>query len=295
MDSEDHQLASQLLQLPTELRLAIWEFLLAPMSSLDDSTTALTTVSRMCSAQLGTIYPTAVAHVWNDKSCFCHARNFYLLDNKKDLSPQVLQINRQIYHEALPCLYRNRTFAADPNRTYESLHDRISDSWFILDRFLAKIGEHARSHVRSLKVPMLLSKFEVYGSHQAFYSLVSRLPTLTNVHLEVCPSSVRETNGLGGQVTNHLGEGARDPERLQYWLGPIMAFADASIKITAMDKNDLENFGAWKNPIEVSVWQQLLPLRIKRERRKIARIMRARGMLEYSDCADIGGLFEVAA
>jgi len=265
-------LASKLLLLPTELRLEIWELLLAPKSNRND----LTTVSRMCSAQLGTIYPTAVAHDWKDKGCVCHARKFYLLDDNKPLCPAILQTNRQIYNEALPCLYRDRTFCADPNRTYESLHDKICDSWFLLDHFLAGIGESARAHVRSVKVPMLLSKFEVYGSHQAFYSIASRLPALKSLHLEVCPSSV---------------QGTADSERLQYWLGPVMAFADTPIKIIAIDKNDMEHFDVWKSPIEVSVWQQLVPLRFKRVRRQIARIRRALGTLEYADCADVDYIF----
>lgn len=276
-------MASRLLSLPPELRLQIWELLLASAPKHDDNSNGngLTIISRMCSAQLGTIYRTAVSHDWNDK-CVCHARNFYLLDNNKPLCPTVLQVNWQIYEEALPCLYQDRTFSADPNRTYESLHDKICDSWFLTDRFLAGIGERARSHVRSVKVPMLLSKFEVYGSHQAFYSIVSRLPALKTLHLEVCPSSVRETsNDTNELVANHLGD------ETKYWLGPIMAFADASIRIIAVDKNDLEHFGVWKDPIEVSVWQQLLPLRFKRERRKIARIRRALGTLEYADCAGI--------
>jgi hypothetical protein len=285
MDTESDQLPSRLLSLPSELRLQIWELLLSPAPKHDESgnRNGLTTISRMCSAQLGTIYRTAVSHEWND-NCPCRARNFYLLDNNKPLSPAILQVNRQIYNEALSCLYRDRTFSADPNRTYESLHDKICDSWFLIDRFLAGIGEKARSHVRTIKIPMLLSKFEVYGSHQAFYSIVSRLPALKTVHLEVCPSSVRETsNDASGFVTDHLGIG----DGMKYWLGPIMAFADASIKIIAVDRNDLEHFGLWKDPIEVSVWQQLLPLRFKRERRKIARIRRALGTLEYADCAGL--------
>jgi len=48
-----------------------------------------------------------------------------------------------------------------------------------------------------------------------------------------------------------------------------------------------------KTGIEIGVWQQLLPLRMKRERRKIARIRRALGTLEYAECGDVEDIFTV--
>lgn len=275
-------MASRLTSFPPELRLQIWELLLSPAPKQVNDDNHFTTVSRMCSAQLGTIYRTAVSHDWNN-NCSCNVRSFYLLDNNKPTCPAILRVNQQIYHEALPYLYRDRTFTADPNRTYETLHDRICDSWFLMDQFLAGLSEAARSNVRSIKVSMLLSKFEVYGSRQAFYSIVSRLPALESLHLEVCPTSIRESSDdLDHLVTNHPADMTR------YWLGPVMAFANVSIlKIVASDKNDSTTFGLWKKPIEVSVWQQLLPLRFKRERRKIASIRRTLANLEYADCAGL--------
>lgn len=283
-------MASRLLVLPAELRFQIWELLLAPAPKNDN----ITTVSRMCSTQLGTIHRTAVSHDW-DSECSCHARSFYLLDNTKSLCPALLQVSRQIYEEALPCLYRNRTFSTDPNRTYETLHDKICDSWFLMDRFLAGLTKKARSNIHSVKVPMLLSKFEVYGSRQAFYSIASRLPALKCVHLEVCPSSVRETsNDSNDPFIHHLSEVF---PASKYWLGPVMAF-DASIKIVMVGKNDRKKdpsitqelptmFDDSKHPIEVSVWHQLLPLRFKRESRKIAKIRTALGTLDYADCVGL--------
>jgi len=278
------QLPSKLLLLPTELRLNIWELLLAPENG------TLTTISRPCSAQLGSVSPfhsTAIAHDWNDKSCICQVRKFYLLGNTKHLSPSILLINRQVYSEALPILYRDRTFTVDANRIYQSMHDRISDSWFLIDRFLHSIGDDARSHVRTIKIPMLLSRFEVYGNHQAFYSISSRLPALRTLVLEVCPSSVRENDERDDLVASHLGHA----ERIQYWLGPIMAFGNAKINIVAVDKHELGHFDMLKTEIEVSVWNQLLPMRVKREKRKISRILRALGKLEYAECGDIEDIF----
>lgn len=296
MDAQSNQLpmASRLLSLPPELRLQIWELLLAPSPKNDNNGNGFTTVSRMCSTQLGTIHRTAVSHDW-DSDCVCHARSFYLLDNNKPLYPALLQVNHQIYEEALPCLYRNRTFSTDPNRTYETLHDKICDSWFLMDRFLAGLGERARSNIHSVKIPMLLSKFEVYGSRQAFYSIAPRLPALKGVHLEVCPSSVRETsNENDDSFIDHLSQLFPTSK---YWLGPIMAF-DAPIKIVVVDKNDRKNdpgvaqvlpsmFDDSKHPLEVSVWHQLLPLRFKRESRKISRIRTALGALDYADCVGL--------
>ncbi|TID14034.1 hypothetical protein E2P81_ATG07103 [Venturia nashicola] len=288
MQPDQNPAGSRLLSLPTELRLQIWELLLAPSSRNDN----ITTVSRMCSTQLGTIHRTAVSHDW-ESDCSCHARSFYLLDNNKSLCPALLQVNRHIYEEALPCLYRNRAFSTDPNRTYETLHDKICDSWFLMDRFLAALTERARSNIYSIKVPMLLSKFDVYGCRQAFYSISSRLPALKTLLLEVCPSSVRETsNDNDSSFIHHLSEMFPNSK---YWLGPVMAF-DATIKIVMAGKNDRKKdpsmsqalptmFDGSKHPVEVSVWHQLLPLRFKRESRRIARIRTALGTLDYADCS----------
>lgn len=171
-----------------------------------------------------------------------------------------------------------------------------------MDRFLAGLSEEARSNIHSIKVPMLLSEFEVYGSRQAFYSIASRLPALKSLQLEVCPSSVRETsNDNNDPFIHHLSE--MFPAS-KYWLGPVMAF-DASIKVVMTGKNDGKKdlsmtpalpamFNGTKHLLEVSVWHQLLPLRFKRESRKIARIRTALGTLDYADCMgfaeqDLGG------
>jgi hypothetical protein len=70
-----------------------------------------------------------------------------------------------------------------------------------------------------------------------------------------------------------------------FFLGPVMAFADAKIIITAVDKHDMPGlvFDRIKPYIETKVWRQLLPVRVKREQRRIARIRRALGAMEYVD------------
>jgi hypothetical protein len=284
-------LQSRLLNLPLELRLHIWEYLLAP--KLDevewvDKKTALTTISRPCSiSRLPNSNVTLHPHEWDQEDCDCRYRAFSLLDSKERLYPTILRVNRQVYAEALPALYQHRTFVTDPNRIFSSLHARIRDGWFLLDRFLATLPIAARLNIHSVRVPMLLSRYEVHGCGKSFYDISNKLPGLKNLDLEVSPSVVREywrdnTNSMPDGLLNttpiySIGvQFSRDETDWEYWLGPVMAFADSNINIIAVDKHDLGPvlFERVKTSIEVRVWKELLPLRMKRDMRKISRIRR---------------------
>jgi len=181
---------SFLLALPKELRLEIWEYLLSPKvdeTTWHDAETALCTITRKCPrffskrydrvfAQMPPefLYSTASAHDWDDNgNCECHSEPFTILNSNEKLCPAVLCVNRLIYDEALPCLYRQRMFAADGNKSYSMLYDRVADSWFFLYRFLSEISDEARSHVRCVRIPMFLSQFEIYGCREAFDEYVS--------------------------------------------------------------------------------------------------------------------------
>jgi hypothetical protein len=293
-------LQSRLLNLPLELRLHIWEYLLAP--KLDeaewlDNKTALTTITRPCSIiydpHLANSNVTSRPHEWGQEDCDCQHRTFSLLDSKERLYPTALRVNRQVYAEALPALYQRRTFVTDPNRIFSSLHARMRDGWFLLDRFLATLATDARFNIHNVRVPMLLSRYEVHGCGKSFYGISEKLPALKNLDLEVSPSVVREywrdnTNSMPDCLLNTtpihsigLQFGCVETD-WEYWLGPVMAFADANINIVAVDKHDLGSvlFERVKTSIEVRVWKELLPLRMKRDMRKIARIRRT---LEHFD------------
>jgi len=176
---------SLLIALPKELRLEIWEYLLSPKvdeTTWHDSETALCIITRKCPRRFPKRYDRfyvqnqpafpasgAYAHDWDDDgSCECHSEPFAILNSKEKLCPAILCVNRLIYDEALPCLYRQRMFAADGNKSYMTLYDRLADSWFLLCRFLSEISNEARGQVRCIRIPMLLSQFEVYGCHEAF-------------------------------------------------------------------------------------------------------------------------------
>jgi hypothetical protein len=136
---------------------------------------------------------------------------------------------------------------------------------------------------------MLLSRFEVQGAHRAFYNIARQLPNLQTVEVEFSLSAVRE-RWLDENYEVHTGlYGILDPkdENEQYFLGPVMAFADAKIIVTAVDKQNMGKliFERVKPHIEMRVWRQLLPVRVKREQRRIARIKRALGALEYVEVA----------
>lgn len=184
---------SLLIALPKELRLEIWEYLLSPKvdeTAWHDSETALSIITRKCPRRFPKRYDRfygrtppaflnskASAHDWDDNvSCECHGEPFTILNSKEKLCPSILCVNRFIYEEALPCLYRRRMFAADGNKSYSTLYDRLADSWFFLHRFLCEISNEARVHVRSIRIPMLLSHFEVYGCREAFGEYVSSGP-----------------------------------------------------------------------------------------------------------------------
>ncbi|KAF2429493.1 hypothetical protein EJ08DRAFT_661615 [Tothia fuscella] len=307
MAQVDIELPSRLLNLPIELRLTIWELLLAPKTcktQILDNKTILTTISRSCSIFYPPppeATPAARPHDWDDRKCQCHSRSFYRLESNEKLGPTILRVNRQIYNEALPCLYKGRTFITDPNRTFSSLHDRMSDAWFLLDRFFASLSSEARMNVHNIRIPMLLSQFEVYGCREAFYDIAAQLPNLRNTYLDITPGIIRgvETDD-SGVVTVHLhglGHPALDDSEeigqkdWNFWLGPVLAFSDAAINIVAVDRFDLGPaiFDRVKTALEIRVWKQLLPMRLKRDKRRIARI-RKKLLVEEQDLA-LDGLF----
>ncbi|KIW00392.1 uncharacterized protein PV09_08101 [Verruconis gallopava] len=313
------QTMSRLLSLPPELRKQIWDHLLAPNTTTklgenDDS--AVTAVSRTCSSITYFMFGMhhARPHELDDSTCSCLSRSFYIHHHgaaeQKVLCPAILRVSRQVHDEALPSLYERRTFTADPNRTFMSLWDRSCETWFLFDRFLQGLPECARRHVRSIRLPMLLSRYEVQGARQAFYSIASRLPNLATVEIEFSPSAVRETwiiddgdvaGGGGGSNAQIMGlHGFFDArfDSQDYFLGPVMAFAHTRLVVTAVDRQDIARavFERLKPHIEMRVWRQLLPARVKREQRKIARIKRALGALEYDevDALEQGSLLEAA-
>lgn len=293
MDSE-----SRLLNLPAELRLNIWEYLLSPKINeaqwaTDDPRIAITPISRMCSISehscvnpvLGSSAPSlplARAHHWDADACRCLLRPFYLVDTKEHLCPAILRVNKKIYTEALPSLYQRRKFVADPNRVFVCLHERVMESWFLFHRFLSMLSPEARSNIHQASVPMLLSKYEVYGCRDAFYAISHRLPALKRIEFEVAPSSYRE----------HWREETESPPLLEYWLGPIMAFGEADITITAVDKHDIgpSLFERVKVAIEVRVFNQLLKSRIKRSQRRMARI---KSIIDERNGANDSNLLEI--
>jgi hypothetical protein len=178
---------SLLIALPKELRLEIWEYLLSPKvdeTTWHDSETALCIVTRKCPRMFPNQYerlfgltPAAYAHDWDDNgSCECHSEAFTILNSKEKLCPAILCVNRFIYDEALPCLYRQRMFAADGNKPYSTFYDDLADSWFFLHRFLSGISNEARRHVSCIRIPMLLSQFDFYGCREAFSEYVNSGP-----------------------------------------------------------------------------------------------------------------------
>ena len=118
-------------------------------------------------------------------------------------------------------------------------------------------------------------------------SISSRLPHLEKLDLQVCLSSVREvlrTEVIGPTATTvHVG-GYDEKDKKEFWLGPVMVFAESKITIKAVDMLDIgPEFGKMKTALEINVWRQLLPMRAKRDTRRITRIRRALEAIYYED------------
>jgi len=92
-------------------------------------------------------------------------------------------------------------------------------------------------------------------------------------------------------ATNVHGGGFNEEDNVEFWLGPIMAFAESKMTIEAVNKLDLdpELFDKMKTALEISVWRQLLLMRAKRDARRITRVRRMLEALEYND---VQGLHE---
>jgi len=224
-----------------------------------------------------------------------------MLNSREHLAPQLLRVSRQVRDEALPSLYGRRMFEAKGSRARSSsaegeeltegvvdAHDEhrlsMQHSWFLLDRWLERLSERARRCVRAIALPMFLSCREVCGARAAFYSISSRLACLHRVNLQLCPSRLPWSWFRRDRVLDR-SDGASDWSDGEFWLGPIMAFAHASIDISAVDLLGLgdDEFGKIKTVLEIDAWRQLLPLRTTRDSRRIRRIQRALEVLEYSD------------
>jgi len=114
------------------------------------------------------------------------------------------------------------------------------------------------------------------------------LPHLEKLDLQVCLGSVHErllTGDDGHTATNVHGRRLDEKYNTEFWLGPVMAFAESKMTIEAVDKLKLrpELFSKMKTALEINVWRQLLPMRTKRDTRRIARIRRALEALHYDD------------
>jgi len=168
----------------------------------------------------------------------------------------------------------------DPNRSFDGIALLVKDEWFLLNQFLEMLPRDARSNVHSIKMLMLLVPRHLGYFRKNLYDIASKLPALQSFELEITPRSIREPwSGLNIGSINALGIQLNTDsfnDETDYFLGPVMAFADASINIVAVNKLDIEPviFERVKFALEVRVWKQLLPLRMKRDRRKIARIKR---------------------
>jgi hypothetical protein len=122
----------------------------------------------------------------------------------------------------------------------------------------------------------------------AWISISYRLPHLEKLDLQVCLSSVLERlrPGDDGLAAIYVyGSELDERGKTEFCLGPVMAFAESKMTIEAIDKLELrpELFGKMKTALEINVWRQLLPMRTKRDTRRIARIRRALEALDYDD------------
>jgi len=167
----------------------------------------------------------------------------------------------------------------------------MADGWWLMARFLDAISETARSRITSLRLPMLLSPYEVYYCREAFYDIARKVPHLKNLELDVSPSAVREYFKYRNQSRIfHIGctSGSEN-----YFIGPVLAFAEAKIRVRAVNQHDLssELFAEVKELVEESVKDQLAPLVLKhaarRQQRSCSNDMRIAYLPDDGQCLEI--------
>lgn len=293
--------SSALLSLPLELRQEIWQYLLSPNGWSISATTDVghpCTIVRQCTkdremneAWGRDPYMVQSAHDFTDISCACNTTERFYTLAKQNACVAILRTCRGVYEEALPYLYKDRMFGFNRLDEYVTLHDRITDMWWLAHRFLTSLSSFAREHIYHMRLPMILGQYEVYGCHEAFYSLAPLVPSLKSVNLEMCLNAVSVRYGADDGSTGttiHAAalDGHNNRKHFEYWLGPILAFGDANIRPVCVDKLDLEPelFRMIKTHVETAVWMQLLPLKKKRAERRMNRIRERLASFSYEDC-----------
>lgn len=173
-----------LLQLPAELRLRIYDYMLNPASAATGRTIK-TRINWLYCHQTCQVFIKRRAHEISSTdlgTCGCkHLGSPWLPGPPSHISPGILAANRFVYVEALPRLYERRLWEAVNFRTFGTSHEACLERWWIMDSFLARLGSEARRYVTAIGVPMLISPFEVDGCADAFASMQARLPSLRSV------------------------------------------------------------------------------------------------------------------
>lgn len=274
-----------LLSLPAELRLRIYDYMLNSPSTRISSPTR-TPVSWIGYSQDCFIFSKGKAHEVNSPCPCSRSGSPWLPGPPSHLSPAILAACRSVYTEALPRLYESRVFLAANFRTSVTQHEACLERWWILDRFLASLSEDGRKHVRTIRLPMLLSLFETYGCAEAFRSINLRLPRLRLVEVEVIPTSLLDSTTFVSITTSYEGG-----------LGvvwPVMEFRDTDVKLvvqrgrqrTTQDHESGENI--WE-----AQQRQVDSMRAKRWRRTHGLPTEELEMLEDSSLASISALWNI--
>lgn len=269
-----------LFALPAEIRLEIYNYLLAPERDgsvwHDETSSALTNLSTLdaCSRFKDRFY--APAHELEEEACQCTERGFRII-GREQLCPAILRVSRTLNSEALPSLYRDRVFSLRTSHCYRSLHDAVTDRWWLLEQWLRSLSEATRRHIRHVQLPHLYHTASVYGCRHAYCGIAAKLPNLQHLRLEIWPSSrfVYPTKESSHVHVYNRGLWLRN-------LGPVMAFATADTRPVAVNKHDIPPawFAGAKTEIEEHVMGVLLPMQRKHMERERQMTLTAVGIAE---------------
>ncbi|KAF1988377.1 hypothetical protein K402DRAFT_34288 [Aulographum hederae CBS 113979] len=235
---KDEPPRSPLLSLPAELRLEIWEYLLAPKSneaswlSPDFAITTITRKVSPCPRNARGFYILHDDPLLEEapRPCECaapsHTIPAFLFNTAERLGPAILAVNRAIYHEALPCLYQKRAFSFFSDRTYSSGWDRLADSWYFQARWLESRSDFARRHIERMTLLLPIGTLLDCTTEQRHYFdlISSRVPRLKILDLKVAD--------FGNYYPSWTDTSCPlQDRRFQTCFGSVLAFAKAKINI----------------------------------------------------------------
>ena len=173
---------SPLLNVPTKLRLQIWDLVLSPSlstKSRHDSGYQLTTLYGPCDTTSGVKWK----HKLNGHEC--GTRWSSTTSPYEQLSPQILYVCRSVYEEALPTPYHERIFKPVSVKWYLKDGDYALDCWSLMNRWAQQLSTKAMLSIRAIALPHVLDSISMANFRTCISSISRQLTELQLVDVVV--------------------------------------------------------------------------------------------------------------